>query len=146
MDAPTIMTIIGSGLKLVDQFREMVLKRDNKSVNQPSNKVEQAGATLQVSKNGNVYQTIEAKSINMNNWDKPKYEALNKRIETNWHIYNDLFANEAGSSVMEGAKIREQMRKVKEELCRDFKEMIKLYQTALGVTLPDHYQLYEVCS
>jgi hypothetical protein len=70
---------------------------------------------------------------------------LSKRIRTNWDIYNDLFTSEAGASAQEGARIRADMRNLQETLCHDFKEMVSLYERALGTSLPDHYQLYQVC-
>ncbi len=82
----------------------------------------------------------------MDQWDQARYEALSKRIRSNWAIFNDLFASEAGASAQEGARIRNDMRDTPETLCRDFKEMVKLYERALGTSLPDHYQLYEVCA
>jgi hypothetical protein len=81
----------------------------------------------------------------MDQWDSTRYEALKKRIRTQWDIYNDLFANEAGASIQEGARVRADMRRTQTELCKDFKEMVRLYERVLETSLPDHYQLYEIC-
>lgn len=81
----------------------------------------------------------------MEQWDAVRYAALEKRIRTQWGIYNDLFAEEAGAAIQERARVRSDMRNIQAELCRDFKEMVQLYERALGTNLPDHYQLYEVC-
>ena len=82
----------------------------------------------------------------MNEWDTTRFDALRKRIRTNWDIFNDLFTSEAGAGAQEGAKIRAEMRSRQEALCRDFKEMVSIYERTLGTSLPDHYQLYEVCT
>jgi hypothetical protein len=146
MDPISIITIISAGLKLVDQFREFALRIDKKSVDPPKSKAEQVGDALEVSHEGTTYQTIQATSLKMDEWDATRYQSLNERIRTRWNIFHDLFASEAGASAMEGAKLREEMRKTKEMLCKDFKEMVKLYEATLGASLPDHYQLYEICS
>ena len=45
----------------------------------------------------------------------------------------------------EKARVKVNMKRLKEELCSDFREMVKLYESALGTRLPDHYSLFEVC-
>lgn len=145
MDPISVITIISSGLKLIDQFREMVIKFGKKTPSTPSGKAEQVGTALEVRHGGQVTHRIEAKDVRMDQWDTVRYDALSKRIRTNWDIYNDLFASEAGASAQEGARVRAEMRNVQETLCRDFKEMVGLYERTLGISLPDHYQLYEVC-
>ncbi len=145
MDPISIITLISSGLKLVDQFRELAIRVRGQNPSPPSARAEQVGTALEIQSGGQVAQRIEADHLHMNEWDALRYSALNKRIRTQWGIYNDLFSNEAGASMQEGARIRAEMRRIQEELCTDFKEMVKLYERALGAHLPDHYQLYEVC-
>src|SRR5207249_1684522 len=106
---------------------------------------EQVGTALEVRHAGQLSERIEANQLHMDQWDSVRYDALRKRIRTNWDIYNDLFSSEAGASPQEGARIRTDMRRTQETLCHDFKDMVSLYERALGVALPDHYQLYEVC-
>jgi hypothetical protein len=145
MDPLSVITLISSGLKLVDQFRELAIRFRGGQPSPPGAKAEQAGSALEVSHGGVVTQKIEATELHMNEWDTTRFEALRKRIRTNWDIFNDLFTNEAGASLQEGARIRADMRKTQETLCQDFREMIGIYQRTLGASLPDHYQLYEVC-
>lgn len=130
----------------MDQFREMALRITGHDVTPPGSKAEQSGTALEISHRGKTYQKIEATELKMDQWDSVRYQALYARIQTNWNILNDLFSQEAGLSVSEGARVREDMRKTKETLCKDFKEMVALYERALGISLPDHYTLYEVCS
>jgi hypothetical protein len=146
MDPITIVTLISSGLKLVDQFREMALRVKGTAPAPPSGKAEQAGSALEVRHGEQVLQRVEASDLKMDEWDVQRYEALSKRIRKNWGIFNDLFVSEAGASAQEGARIRAEMRELQEVLCRDFREIVKLYERTLSTSLPDHYQLYEVCS
>jgi hypothetical protein len=145
MDPVTIITIISAGLKLVDQFRDLVIRFRGQVPTPPSGTAEQADTALEVRYGTQVTRRVEANQLHLDQWDTPRYEALNNRITTNWEIYNDLFSSEAGASAQEGARIRADMRKVQKTLCGDFKEMVHLYERALGTSLPDHYQLLEVC-
>ena len=145
MDPLSIITLISSGLKSIDQFRELAMKFKGQNPSPPSSRAEQVGTALEVQHDGKVYQRIEANQIRMDQWDSTRYEALKKRIRTQWDIYNDLFANEAGASIQEGARVRADMRRTQTELCKDFKEMVRLYERVLETSLPDHYQLYEIC-
>ncbi len=146
MDPVSIITVISVGLKLIDQFRELAIRWRGQTPSPPSGRAEQSGTALEVHQGEQVVQRIDASQLRMNEWDTARYDALNKRIRTNWAIYNDLFGSEAGVSPQEAARIRTDMRNVQEILCRDFKEMVRLYERALGTGLPDHYQLYEVCA
>lgn len=145
MDPISVITMISSGLKLVDQFRELAIRFIGRNPSPPNGRAEQVGTTLEVSQGGTVSQRIDASELKVDQWDSVRYQALSKRIRTQWDIYNDLFASEASLGVQEGARVRADMRKIQEELCHDFKEMVRLYERALGTSLPDHYQLYEVC-
>jgi hypothetical protein len=144
MDPLSIITMIGAGLKLIDEFRDLAIKFRGQQPTPPSGKAEKVGSAVEVSQGGTT-QRIDASQLHMDQWDEVRSKALSDRIKTNWDIYNDLFSSEAGASAQEGARIRADMHKVQETLCHDFKEMVALYQRALGISLPDHYQLYEVC-
>ena len=145
MDPLSVITLISAGLKLVDQFRELAIRVKGQTPSPPSAKAEQSGSGLEIRHGEHVAQRVEAKALRMDQWDTTRYEALAKRIRKSWDIYNDLFTSEAGAGAQEGARIRADMRQVQETLCRDFKEMVMLYERTLGTGLPDHYQLYEVC-
>ena len=146
VDPLVIITLISSGLKLVDQFRELAIRFKGKTPTPPSGKAEQVGTAFEVRYGGTLTNTVDATQLKMDQWDSTRYNALRKRIERNWNIYNDLFASESGASAQEGAWIRADMTSTQQTLCVDFKEMVKLYERTLGTSLPDHYQLYEVCS
>jgi len=145
MDPLAIVTLISSGLKLIDQFSELATRFFGKKVEPSKGKAEQVGTALEVRYDNQLINKIDASELKMDQWDNERYKALNKRLQTNWMIYNDLFASEAGASAQEGARIRADIQNTQQTLCRDFKEVVQLYERALGIRLPDHYQLYDIC-
>jgi hypothetical protein len=145
VDPISVITLISSGLKLVDQFRELAIRFRGQAPTPPSGKAEQVGSALEVRQDGQFIKRVEANQLHMDQWDESRYKALSNRIRTSWNIYNDLFSSEAGASAQDGARIRADMQKTQDSLCADFRDMMSLYERALGTSLPDHYQLYEVC-
>jgi hypothetical protein len=145
VDPVTVITLISAGLKMVDQFRELAIRFRGEKASPPGTRAEQVGTALEVHHGATLVQKVEASQLRMDEWDTARYSALAKRIRTEWDIFNDLFASEAGASPQEGARIRAEMRQYQEKLCADFKEMVALYERALGTSLPDHYRLFEVC-
>jgi len=145
MDPLSIMTVVATGLKLVDQFRDMVLKFRGAKVTPPSGKVEKKGSEIEISVHNQVNATVKTSDIKMDQWDSVRYNGLNKRIDANWKIFNSLYADLPTMSAHEKAKTQVTMETLQEELCKDFKEMVGIYERVLGENLPDHYKLYEVC-
>jgi hypothetical protein len=145
MDPVTVLTIISVGLKLVDQFRDLALRFMGKKAKPPSSTAEQAADTIQVTRNGKVVQQVKSTDIKMDQWDEPRYRALERRVRTNWDLFNELFAQMPELAADEKARIKIRMERIKGELCEDFQEMVRIYERVLGTGLPDHYQLYEVC-
>lgn len=145
LDPITILTTISVGLKLVDQFRDVALRFLGKTPHPPSGVAEQAGNALQIRYQGQITQQVQATQLNLNEWDETRYRALERRIKTNWDIFYELFSEEPGLSVDERARIKVKLGRIKAELCADFREMVRIYERALGTSLPDHYSLYEVC-
>ena len=105
-----MITPTSTGLKLVDQFRELAITVRGQAPSPPSGKADQVGTALEVHRAGQVTERIDPKQLKLNEWDAVRYEALSKRIRTNWDILNDLFSNEAGASAQDGARIRADMR------------------------------------
>jgi hypothetical protein len=145
MEPLTVISTISLGLKLVDQFRELTLGLIGKTPTPPSTTVEQSGDALQVRRSGAVVQTMPAKDMPLDQFDEVRYKALNRRIKFNWELYNELFGQLPELSVDERARIKGRLNNTKAELCEDFREMVKIYERAIGSSLPDHYTLYEVC-
>ena len=110
----------------------------------PSSTVSQAGNTLEINHYGTV-EKIPSQSIKLNEWDDTRYRALERRVKTNYDQFYELYAEEPRLAPEEKARVKVNMKRLKEELCSDFREMVKLYESALGTRLPDHYSLFEVC-
>jgi hypothetical protein len=144
-DPVTVMTTISLGLKLVDQFRDLALRFLNKEPHPPGATAEQAGNTFQIRHGGQVTQQIAAGEMNLNEWDDIRVRALQKRVRINWELFYELYSEEPLLSFDERARIKSRMSRINEELCEDFRAMVRIYEDTLGTGLPDHYSLYEVC-
>lgn len=145
-DPITIISGISMGLKLVDQFRELAIRFMGKRPHAPSASVDQEGDSLQIKDHGNVVETIDASQIQVGELDDVRLNALQRRIKANWELFNELYAQEPLLATEERARIKMRMDKMQGELCEDFRELVGLYERVLGISLPDHYSLYEVCS
>jgi hypothetical protein len=154
LDPSLIINAIGAGLKLVDQFREMVLERKKGKAEPPSVTAEQAGDTIRlrdkILEGGKgilppVRPIATSATLKLDEWDQARYDALYSRVKTNWDYFYELYKQEAGTPPETKARLKVNMDKVKRELCVDFRELVSIYQRTMGVQLPDHYSLYEVC-
>lgn len=143
--ASGVITAIASGLKLVDQFRDLALRFRGTTPQPPGAIAERKDDTIQIRRDGNVVQQITSQEMDLDQWDAPRYNALLRRVSINWGLYNELFAQGPLLSVDEQARIKMRMEGIKAELCVDFREMVAIYERTMGTSLPDHYQLYEVC-
>jgi hypothetical protein len=138
------MTTVSLGLKLVDQFRELGLRILGRPVSAPSGTVERSGDSLLVRDHGHTVE-ISQDQLQLDQWDDVRYRALDRRIRLNWELYNELFAQEPLLGAVEKAQIRVRLQNMTSELCSDFREVVTIYERALGLSIPDHYQLYELC-
>jgi hypothetical protein len=146
IDPTAAITTISLGLKVIDQFRELVLNLRGKPVTPPGGTVERAGDTLRVSHGGTVDQEVRQDQLNLDFWDDARYQALQRRTRLNWSLLQEYFAESAALSAPEKALMNVRMKTTEEELCQDFREMVRIFERAMGMGLPDHYQLYEVCT
>lgn len=145
MDPISILTAAGLGLKLVDQFRELVLRWRGGRVEPPSATVVPVPDGIRIEQRGAPPQTVKPDQVRLDQWDEQRYRALDRRVRLNWEYFNELYAQQVGLAADETARLNVRMNRTKEELCSDFREMVRIYERALNVRLPDHYQLYEVC-
>lgn len=145
MDPVTIISTISSGLTLIDKFRTLTLKVLNREGAQPSVHAQERGGALEIERNGHVLERINASSLKMSAWDDKRYKTLQKKVSTNWDVYNDIDAELPSASTDEKARLKAKMASIRGDLCADFREMLALYEKTLGVTLGDHYSLYSVC-
>lgn len=145
VDPLVIMSTISAGLKLIDQFRELALRFFEKKPEPPSEIVEQVGDVIQRKHYGQVVQEIGVDQIHLNEWDDTRYRALERRVRLNWDYYNELFSQEPLLAVDDRARIKLRMETTRRDLCTDFREMVTIAERTLGISLPDHYTLHEVC-
>lgn len=141
-----MIQVIGSGLNKIDEFRELTFKAFNKPHRTPSVKATQVGiSTLQIEERGIVRETITEQNLKLNEWDDVRYKALEKRTKAHWKRYNELYAEIPNQKPTKRIQAQHEMEAIKSDLCRDFREMIEIYERTLGVYLDDHYKLYEIC-
>jgi hypothetical protein len=146
IDIESIILMIGSGLKLVDQFRDLALKFIGKKPTPPSAIAEKSGNAIEIKSHGRVVQRIEGNSLRLNEFDNVRFRALDQRVKLNWTLFNELYAQLPILSIDERVRIEIRVSKIKEELCQDLREIVGLYEGVLGVGLPDHYSLHEICA
>ncbi len=144
-DPITIITTISAGLKLVDQFRDLALRFVGQSPHAPGTHAEQSGDAIQVTTNGHVAQVVDANALHLDQWDDVRYRALETRTRLSWSVFNELYSQTPILGPAEAARVKVTMENTKRDLCGDFREMVRIYERTLGTSLPDHYQLYEVC-
>lgn len=145
MDPITIISAISAGLELIDKFRALAFKVMNKQGGIPSVHAEAKGRALEIQRNGHVVERIEASQIVMNAWDEKRYKTLEKKVRINWDIFNEIDGELPTASLDEKARLKQRLESIRGELCRDFREMLALYEKTLGMPLGDHYSLFGVC-
>lgn len=141
MDPMSILALISAGLSVISKFKALFRDRE-------TNKVEakQVGDKLELIQGGKVIQTIPAHNIKMDKWDNERYTALNNHMSDAWRQYNQLYSSLLKQSVDEQVRLENKMEALRHELCKDFNEMISIYERALGVPLGEHFTLRDICS
>ena len=145
MDPASLLGLIGSGLSLVDQFYDLTKKLRGEEPGEHRVNVKTEEAKIVVSENG-YEQEIEAHRLNLAAFDRVRHDALRKRINTLWKRYNGIDVKRASASADEEIRLTIQMDELREQLCPAFRELVGMYENVLGVGLPDHYTLYDVCA
>lgn len=145
MDPATLLTLIGTGLALVDRFYDLAKKWKGQKVGEHKVKVDSEKDKLVLNYYG-LEQEIAADELEMSAFDRKRHDTLRKRIAIHWDQYNEIDADRASAAPDERARLGAQMNRLEEELCPDFRELVGMYETILRRSLPDHYKLYEVCS
>ena len=145
IDPVSTMTAIGSGLSLVDKFVDLVRKL--RSGEQRSHRVEakQESGALVIRRDGNVVEQVTSQQLRLGEWDAARFDALRTRVSSLWNQFNGLYAQIPNLSVDEQVRIKQRMESMRQDLCKDFREMIDISEKVLGVPLGDHYTLYSTC-
>jgi hypothetical protein len=139
------MTTISVGLKLIDQFGALANRFMDQPPQPPAQTVEQAGNTMELRRNGSVVERRAAEELNLIAWDEVRYRALERRALVNWQYFNELSTQLPMLTPEEQGRIRKRMENTKSELCTDLRAMAEIYERTLGMSLPDHYRLHDVC-
>jgi hypothetical protein len=139
------MTTISVGLKLIDQFGALANRFMDQPPQPPAQTVEQAGNTMELRRNGSVVERRAAEELNLIAWDEVRYRALERRALVNWQYFNELSTQLPMLTPEEQGRIRKRMENTKSELCTDLRAMAQIYERTLGMSLPDHYRLHDVC-
>ena len=145
VDHVTVMTTISVGLKLIDQFGDLAKRFVDQRPQPPAERVEQAGNTMELRHNGKVVERRAVEELNLIAWDEVRYRALERRAWVNWQYFNELSIQLPMLTPDEQGRIRMRMENTKSELCTDLREMAQIYERTLGMSLPDHYRLHDVC-
>lgn len=157
IDPLTVISTIAAGLKLIEQFREMMHRRQGTTPTEPSVTVKtvedrsapstDAGksAALEVQRNGQTVAHVGPKQVQMGKWDQERYETLKKIVDMRMAKLNALDVEAAMQSGVNLANLRLQMEQEKAELCPKFREMLAIYEKALGIPLGDHFSLESIC-
>jgi hypothetical protein len=72
-----------------------------------------------------------------------------KRYNKGWPYYgqfNGIYAQLPIVSIDERIRLEQRMEQMRQELCKDFRDMVRISEATLGVALDDHYTLYDTCS
>ena len=145
VDPFSVMTTISVGLKLIDQFGDLGKRFMDQRSQPPAETVEQAGNTMELRHNGDVVERRAAEELNLNAWDEVRYRALERRALLNWQYFNELSIQLPMLTPDEQGRIRMRMENTKSELCTDLRDMAQAYERTLMMSLPEHYQLHDVC-
>lgn len=145
MDPATALALIGTGLGLVDRFYDLAKKWKGEEAGEHSVKVDRKEDKLVINDHGYL-QEVTAHELQMSAFDKRRHDALMKRIEIHWAQYNDIDEARAAAAADEKARLGVQMNRLESELCPDFQELVRMYESILRRGLPDHYTLYEICA
>jgi hypothetical protein len=145
---PVLETIatVAAGVKLVDQFYDVVMKWTGLN-KKPGQTIEKVGVELIV-KSGKYSSALTSAPppATFSKTDQTRHDALMSRIESNWTLFNKHYASLPKLSADEKNRIELVMEDLKKELCKDFKELVRLYEKVLQTSFPDHYSLYEICA
>lgn len=145
MDPASVISTISVGLNLVDKFVDLVARLRGQEPRKHSVEASKEGDDLTIRVHGDEFERVRPTQLRLNEWDETRYQALYKRVKSNWNQFNGMFAETTGLSVDERVRVEQRMEEKRQELCRDFREMINIYEKTLGVSLEDHYTLYQTC-
>lgn len=144
MDPVSLVALIGSGLAVVDQFVNLAERLNSGRATDHGGHVEAREDAVVIVDHGHVTE-VAAGDLDLDAFDRERYDALWARVKINWKQYNGLDVERAMASADEKVRLGVRMDHLKAELCPDFRDVVRMYEAVLHVHLPDHYSLYSVC-
>lgn len=145
MEPISVLSVIATSLGLVDKFVGLVRNIRSEAPKPFSVEAKRENDSLVIRRNGVVEETVPKQQLNLNEWDGPRFEALQLRVDSLWRQFNGLYGQLPNLSVDEQFRIKQRMEGMRKELCKDFREMVSISEKVLGVHLADHYSLYSSC-
>jgi len=145
VDPITVISTISTGLNLVDKFTDIVNKLRKKEARPYSVLAARESGALVIKRGGVVAETIRSDRLHLNEWDDARYQALEGKVRLLWGQFNSLDAQLPTLAVDERVRIEQKMEIIRQDLCKNFKLMIGIYEQVLGTSLGDHYSLYQTC-
>jgi hypothetical protein len=146
IDPISAMAAISAALGLVDKFVGLVRDIRGKDQRPYSVQAKQKDDKFIVEKNGSVVETVKSDQLHLNQWDEPRFKALQQRVALLWGQFNGIYAQLPIVSIDERIRLEQRMEQMRQELCKDFRDMVRISEATLGVALDDHYTLYDTCS
>jgi hypothetical protein len=145
MDPGMIVGAITAGLQLVEKLSSVAsgLRGQTHQLSKTHTVREDSGVVIR--REGNVVKSIDLSRLQLAEWDQMRYDALFKRVSAQWRQFNEIYSRLPELSIDERARLGSRMDSIKEELCRDLRELIRISETVLGVELGDYYSLSSIC-
>ena len=146
MEPVTLITTISTCLNIIDKFVGISERLSKKPQKPHSVEARQIGEKLEILLDGKISEEIDASQLKLNHWDEIRFNTLKRKVDLNWRQYNNIDGQLPVASFDDRARLELRMDDLRKDLCRDFREMIEIFEKTLGIPLSDHYTLYSVCS
>jgi hypothetical protein len=141
VDAIALLSTISSFLNIIDQFIGISGKLPSKHTVQSK----QENGKLIIFQDDTPVKNIDARQVKLNHFDQIRFEALQERVDLLWKQYNGIYSVLPTASDDERIRLEQKMDKFRKDLCRDFQEMIKIFEATLDLRLTDIYTIHSVC-
>jgi hypothetical protein len=145
MEPMMIVQAISAGLGVVNQFIGMVRQRRD-GVTEKVPQVEVSGDGVRVPTTAGGVEFVPTESIRWHEFDKARYDSLERRIRKNWLLYNRIYGSMVDADIAEKARLEGRLDDCQSELCRDLREVTELYERTLGVSMAVSSSLANICS
>ncbi|MEO8452965.1 MAG: hypothetical protein ABI647_24460 [Gemmatimonadota bacterium] len=132
-----VLSMVAASLDRADQFVHLVLERKDIEVLETN----EVGDAFEVRLGGHLAASVRREDLHVARWDQPRFEALRKRINTNWSIYDTLSSALPSLRDDEQPRVSAQLATRRADLSRDFTELLRLVDRTVGVRLSEHFPL-----